>query len=437
MLVESAAPAGTGAPRVVAQPWNAPLLVAGIISAPSLHESLWSESAERQEERLDGLQADDERVAGVLEGLRPTNVEHVAQTRAVREETLDATAARNARREWSQQGSGQSSGNFRSLLANARAISAGPSVPTAVGSTVPTAGLETAVSDRVSGNPSAAAPGPSNNGSAAPVHIGGAEPAPLTAMATGRDESSLPSPLSTTPPVSVARTIHSALSSALSASATNVAAAPRADAGPSPGSPATSTGASPSVSGANGAAGEKSDSGGAHASRPDPEGDQETAGPDADDRAENVERVLRVLRGSLRREHTTTVIRMDPPELGALRLELDLRKEVLTLRMSAETAAAQDLLRDELDALRRGLEAAGIRLERVEIHPLAPAQDATPFGAFGGSAQRRGESSGESAGRPGGVTTVKRPDRSTNEPQPAAAGHAALVHGSARLNIVV
>lgn len=98
---------------------------------------------------------------------------------------------------------------------------------------------------------------------------------------------------------------------------------------------------------------------------------------DSADSRDNIDRILRVLRGQIFRDRSTTVIRMDPPELGYLRLQLDLHHDALKLRIHAETDAARRMLSDDLDALRKGLEAAGLRLEQVEIRPLTPLDGST------------------------------------------------------------
>ncbi len=97
----------------------------------------------------------------------------------------------------------------------------------------------------------------------------------------------------------------------------------------------------------------------------------QTGETETDQRAENVQRMLRVLRGSLMRDKSSTIIRLDPPELGSLRLEMNLRKEAMDLRVGAESDAAREMLKEELETLRSGLQAAGIRLERVEVYSLA------------------------------------------------------------------
>lgn len=438
MLVDSRAPASSGAPRAAVESWAAPLLIANIVTTTPLHQALWSESAERHEEQLAGLSEDDERVAGVLEALGPTDVQQCAQARAVRAEANEASAGRAMRREDAQQQSLKSGGSFRAALSNARSESTGHPSATPIGGsnattqaqTPPsTANLLTAATQVESGNDAAqsAAERPAPAGSAT-------SPAPPGASTAASPSPNSPSAILAAVGAGVSR---APAVSGQSAVATTVGLTPRVETAAVGAPNPASSGSSTSPTGAAGPVGSDGASDTANRVEPASERDAEQSPPDADDRAENVERVLRVLRGSLARQRTTTVIRMDPPELGALRLELDLRKDVLTLRMSAETDAAQQLLRDQLDTLRSGLEAAGIRLERVEVLPLVPLRDGSPFGAFAESGERRGESSRESSDRPAAPSVKPRGEGSSSgqqrvEPSPLAPA----MLGPARLNVV-
>jgi len=115
----------------------------------------------------------------------------------------------------------------------------------------------------------------------------------------------------------------------------------------------------------------------------------------------NIERIVRVIRNRIGRQRSQTVVRLDPPELGRLRLQMDLRGEALTLRIDTSTDVAHRLLSEELHKLRHGLEASGIQLERVEVRPPTqtaetnrddlPQHDGTQDEARGGSAETGAE----------------------------------------------
>jgi len=114
------------------------------------------------------------------------------------------------------------------------------------------------------------------------------------------------------------------------------------------------------------------------------------------DREANIERVLRTIHSRIGRQRSTAIVRLDPPELGSLRLHMDLRDNVLTLRVDTQTDVAQRLLTEELASLRRGLESAGLHLERVEIRPPDPAPDGA--GESPPQASDHGGADGETSG---------------------------------------
>jgi flagellar hook-length control protein FliK len=115
----------------------------------------------------------------------------------------------------------------------------------------------------------------------------------------------------------------------------------------------------------------------------------------------NLERILRFIQTRIGRERSTAVLRLEPPELGTVRLRMELRDQQLSLDVQTRTAAARQLLSDQVETLRRSLEAAGIHLERVEIR--APA--ASPAAADAHSSPHTGawtSSEGSSPGHDGG-----------------------------------
>lgn len=128
-------------------------------------------------------------------------------------------------------------------------------------------------------------------------------------------------------------------------------------------------------------------------------GKQPASAADPAERAESIERIVRLVQRRLDRERSITVLRVDPPELGMLKLHMDLRKDSLELRIDAHSEMAHRLLREDLDALRAGLEAAGIRVERIEVRAIEPpnGQDAQAFASFAGDSDGSGGGQGRFA----------------------------------------
>jgi flagellar hook-length control protein FliK len=63
----------------------------------------------------------------------------------------------------------------------------------------------------------------------------------------------------------------------------------------------------------------------------------------------------------------TLQLRLSPPELGSLRLELTVKDGVMTAALETETSAARRLLLDHLPALRDRLAEQNIRVERFDV----------------------------------------------------------------------
>ncbi|MEW6199598.1 MAG: flagellar hook-length control protein FliK [Planctomycetota bacterium] len=131
-----------------------------------------------------------------------------------------------------------------------------------------------------------------------------------------------------------------------------------------------------------------------------PEAGETTRNPDV-----NIERILRLVHSRIGQERSVATLRLDPPELGTVRVHMDLRKENLSLRIETQTPAAQRLLHEQVETLRQGLEASGIYLDRIEIRaPEAgdgpdsqPQPSDVPFGHDQASAQRDTGSAGGGA----------------------------------------
>jgi len=96
-------------------------------------------------------------------------------------------------------------------------------------------------------------------------------------------------------------------------------------------------------------------------------GDSPTApGAEQAERVRFVQRVARAFEAAADRGGTLR-LRLHPPELGSLRLELSLRRGAMTARLETETEAARAMLLDNLPALRQRLAEHQIRVERFEV----------------------------------------------------------------------
>ena len=80
-----------------------------------------------------------------------------------------------------------------------------------------------------------------------------------------------------------------------------------------------------------------------------------------------MQRVARAFEAAADRGGTVR-LRLHPPELGSLRLELTIRNGKMNARVEAETDAARNLIVENLPALRQRLAEHQIRVERFDVN---------------------------------------------------------------------
>lgn len=80
-----------------------------------------------------------------------------------------------------------------------------------------------------------------------------------------------------------------------------------------------------------------------------------------------VQRVARAFDTARMRGDAEMRLRLSPPELGALKLEVRMENGVMTARLEVETVAAQQALSDNLGTLRQRLAEQNIRVEQFDI----------------------------------------------------------------------
>lgn len=80
-----------------------------------------------------------------------------------------------------------------------------------------------------------------------------------------------------------------------------------------------------------------------------------------------VQRVAKAFDVAQNRGETTIRLRLSPPQLGSLRLEVQMESGALTARLEVETHAAREALVDNLHALRQRLAEQNIRIENFDV----------------------------------------------------------------------
>jgi flagellar hook-length control protein FliK len=136
-----------------------------------------------------------------------------------------------------------------------------------------------------------------------------------------------------------------------------------------------------------------------------------------------VDRVARALRAAQGREGMLR-LRLHPPELGSLRIELRMQNGALSARLEAETTAAQSLLIDHAQMLRDRLVEQGVRIERFEVDLL---DQHTP--------RERGQAFEQHAARENPASAPRAPQSHTPAAAPLETPRPVPAPG--RLNVIV
>ncbi len=112
------------------------------------------------------------------------------------------------------------------------------------------------------------------------------------------------------------------------------------------------------------------------------------------------ERVARVIRARSGSSETVAHIRLDPPELGRVRVRMRMNNNVIRVRLTAETPDARRVLSQRGDELLSSLEQQGLRVQRLEF--VSPARDGeAPVGRQpdqGGASNSFGAQQGDTEG---------------------------------------
>lgn len=130
------------------------------------------------------------------------------------------------------------------------------------------------------------------------------------------------------------------------------------------------------------------------------------------EQARFVQRVARAFQAAQSRDGEIQ-LRLSPPELGSLKLEVKVQGGVLTARLEAETATARTLLMDNLPVLRERLAEQGIQVEKFDVDLMDRQPQGEPDQSRDQHQERRGApripgQRGERATEPAQAPTASR-----------------------------
>ncbi len=103
-------------------------------------------------------------------------------------------------------------------------------------------------------------------------------------------------------------------------------------------------------------------------------------------------RVVRGMQGAINQQGGSVTLRLTPPELGTVRIELAIMQGTVTARFHTETESVRHLLTEQMAQLRAGLERQGLHVERlaVQTQQAMPTYDSQQSSS-GGDGRSRGE----------------------------------------------
>ncbi len=112
----------------------------------------------------------------------------------------------------------------------------------------------------------------------------------------------------------------------------------------------------------------------------------------------NAARIARGLQSALAQRGGTVTLRLHPPELGILKVQMQIQEGQVRAQFVTESAAAKGLLTQELGNLRTALERQGLTVERLEVQ-MQPTQTANMQGGQQSMSQQEQMEDGRSRGQ--------------------------------------
>ncbi|MEM1109908.1 MAG: flagellar hook-length control protein FliK [Planctomycetota bacterium] len=134
----------------------------------------------------------------------------------------------------------------------------------------------------------------------------------------------------------------------------------------------------------------------------------------------NAARLTRGLNNAVNQQGGSVTLRLTPPELGTVRIQLNLQGTNVSARFHAETDAAQRLLSQQLGQLRTSLESQGLNVERLGVQSLNASSNSSGLQQQNSNdpsqSQSQANADGRSRGQSGQSSQQNSQDRDSNTP---------------------
>ncbi len=93
--------------------------------------------------------------------------------------------------------------------------------------------------------------------------------------------------------------------------------------------------------------------------------------------AVNAARLSRGLNNAVNQQGGTVTLRLTPPDLGTVRIQLNLQGTNVSAQFHAETDSAQRLLTQQLGQLRASLESQGLNVDKLGVQAMSPSSNSS------------------------------------------------------------
>ena len=114
----------------------------------------------------------------------------------------------------------------------------------------------------------------------------------------------------------------------------------------------------------------------------------------------NAARLDRGISSAVNQKGGNVTLRLTPPELGTVRIQLSMQGTTVSAQFHAETASARTLLTQQLAQLKGGLEAQGLTVEKIGVQAMpGPGNSSSLSQQNGSSQQQPSQSQAEADGR--------------------------------------
>lgn len=85
---------------------------------------------------------------------------------------------------------------------------------------------------------------------------------------------------------------------------------------------------------------------------------------------QNVARVTRGLAGAVNQRGGGLTLRLTPPQMGVVRIHMQMTDNVIRAQLNTQNEAARGLLQSQMSTLRQTLESQGLVVERLSVHTM-------------------------------------------------------------------